>query len=57
VLSHELVLRRLADARPRIVDAVETIVGAMPTDFIPRQSIPQPEVAAVLARPIKEEAL
>jgi 5'-methylthioadenosine phosphorylase len=53
-VSHELVLRRLAESQPRIVAAIETIVRAIPAEFTPRQSIPRHEVAAVLSRPIKQ---
>lgn len=49
-VSHELVLRRLVEAQPRIVAAIETIIRAMPEDYTPRELIPAAEVAAVLAR-------
>ena len=49
-VSHELVLRRLVEAQPRIVAAIETIIRAMPDDYTPRALIPAAEVAAVLAR-------
>jgi 5'-methylthioadenosine phosphorylase len=50
-VSHDLVLRRLLDAQPRIVAAIETIIRALPDGFTGRQLIPVSEVAAVLARP------
>jgi 5'-methylthioadenosine phosphorylase len=50
-VSHELVLRRLAEAQPRIVAAIETIIRALPAEYSPRQSIDPAEVDAVLARP------
>ncbi|MBK4347196.1 MTAP family purine nucleoside phosphorylase [Lacisediminihabitans changchengi] len=51
-VSHSLVLERLAAAQPRIVAAIETIVRAIPADYLPRESIAPDEVRAVLARPI-----
>jgi 5'-methylthioadenosine phosphorylase len=51
-VSHELVLRRLAEAQPRIVAAIETIIRALPEGYSPRQSIDPAEVEAVLARPV-----
>ncbi|QNE47673.1 MTAP family purine nucleoside phosphorylase [Glaciihabitans sp. INWT7] len=53
-VSHELVLKRLAAAQPRIVAAIETIIRALPADYAPRQNIDPTEVAAVLARPVLE---
>lgn len=50
-VSHELVLRRLTEAQPRIVAAIEAIIRALPAHYSPRQSIDPAEVAAVLARP------
>lgn len=54
-VSHQLVLRRLAEAQPRIVAAIEIIIRALPEDYAPRQSITPAEVAAVLARPTRAE--
>lgn len=51
-VSHELVLRRLAEAQPRIVAAIESIIRALPEGYSPRQSIDPAEVEAVLARPV-----
>ena len=52
-VSHELVLKRLAEAQPRIVAAIETIIRAMPDEYAPRELIAAAEVAAVLARSAK----
>jgi 5'-methylthioadenosine phosphorylase len=49
-VSHQLVMRRLMDAQPRIIAAIETIVGALPAEFAPPELIPANEVAIVLAR-------
>ena len=49
-VSHQLVLRRLAEAQPRIVAAIETIIRALPEEYSPRQSIDPAAVDAVLAR-------
>ena len=49
VLSAELVFRRLAEAQPRIVAAIESIIRAIPDDYAGRQSIDPAEVAAILA--------
>jgi 5'-methylthioadenosine phosphorylase len=48
------VMQRLAEAQPRIVAAIETIIRALPDDYSPRESIAATEVAAVLARPVVE---
>ncbi len=52
-VSHALVLRRLADAQPRIVAVLETILRALPEGYSPRQGIDPAEVAKVLARETK----
>jgi 5'-methylthioadenosine phosphorylase len=49
-VSHQLVMRRLMDAQPRIIAAIETIVRALPAEFAPPELIPANEVAIVLAR-------
>jgi 5'-methylthioadenosine phosphorylase len=49
-VSQQLVFDRLMAAQPRIVAAIETIVRALPGDFVGRQLIAPGEVAAVLAR-------
>ena len=41
---------RLRAARPRLVQAIEAIAGAIPSDYAARELIPAAEVAAVLAR-------
>ncbi|MCU1424177.1 MAG: S-methyl-5-thioadenosine phosphorylase [Microbacteriaceae bacterium] len=51
-LSATLVFERLAAAQPRIVAAIETIIGALPADYAGRELIAAAEVAAVLARPV-----
>jgi len=49
-LSSELVFARFAEAQPRIVSSIESIVAAIPQDYEPRELIPAAEVAAVLGR-------
>ena len=49
-VSHQLVLQRLAEAQPRIIAAIETIIRALPEEYSPRQSIDPAAVVAVLAR-------
>jgi 5'-methylthioadenosine phosphorylase len=49
-LSSELVFARFAEALPKIVSAIESIVAAIPADYAARELIPPAEVAAVLAR-------
>jgi 5'-methylthioadenosine phosphorylase len=51
-VSHELVMKRLAEAQPVIVRAIERIVEAIPADFAPRELIPAAAVAEVLARQV-----
>jgi 5'-methylthioadenosine phosphorylase len=51
-LSAELVFRRLAEAQPRIIAAIETIIRALPEDYAARELIAPAEVAAVLALPV-----
>lgn len=51
-LSAELVFARLAEAQPRIIAAIETIIRALPDDYAPRELIAPAEVAAVLAREV-----
>lgn len=52
VLSSELVFSRLAEAQPRIVDAIERIIRAIPDGYDGRELIAPAEVAAVLAREV-----
>ncbi|MEP6844202.1 MAG: MTAP family purine nucleoside phosphorylase [Pseudolysinimonas sp.] len=56
-VSHELVLGRLAEAQPRIVAAIETIVRAIPDDYTGVELIPAAAVAEVLAREVIAEEL
>lgn len=49
-LSAEIVFRRLREAQPRIVAAIERVIAAIPEDYAPRPLIAPAEVAAVLAR-------
>lgn len=49
-VSAELVYTRLAEAQPRIIAAIETVIRAIPADFAPRRLIDRSEVDAVLAR-------
>ncbi|NEM90752.1 MTAP family purine nucleoside phosphorylase [Galbitalea soli] len=51
-VSHELVLRRLRDAQPRIIAALEVIIRALPADYAGLSIIPADAVAEVLARPV-----
>ena len=52
VLSAELVFRRLAEAQPRIVDAIERVIRAIPNDYAGRALVDPDEVAGVLAREV-----
>jgi 5'-methylthioadenosine phosphorylase len=49
-LSAELVFARFAEAQPRIIAALESVVAAIPQDYAPRELIAPAEVAAVLPR-------
>ncbi|WP_309620333.1 MTAP family purine nucleoside phosphorylase [Salinibacterium sp.] len=49
-LSSALVFARFAEAQPRIIAALESIVAAIPDDYAPRELIAPAEVAAVLGR-------
>ena len=49
-LSAELVFARFAEAQPRIISALESVVAAIPHGYTPRELIAPAEVAAVLAR-------
>ena len=51
-VSATLVFRRLAEAKPRVVAAIERIVGAVPTDYSPRPLIDDEAVAALRALPL-----
>ncbi|MDF2442592.1 MAG: 5-methylthioadenosine phosphorylase [Subtercola sp.] len=47
-VSADLVFRRLRDAQPRIVRAIEAIVAAIPADYEPRELIAPGEVERVM---------
>lgn len=49
--DHRLVLRRLAEAQPRILAAIAAIVRALPEEPGPLGNIPAEAVAEVLSRP------
>lgn len=49
------VFRRLRDAQPRILAAIDGILRALPTDFVPRELIDPAEVDAVLARAVRAD--
>ena len=49
------VFRRLRDAQPRILAAIDGILRALPTDFAPRELIDSAQVDAVLARAVLSE--
>lgn len=51
-VSAELVFRRLREAQPRIVRAIEQIVRAIPLDYEPRELIPAGEVQRALEYPL-----
>ncbi|MDJ0337552.1 MTAP family purine nucleoside phosphorylase [Cryobacterium sp. PH31-O1] len=46
------VFRRLRDAQPRILAAIDGILRALPTDFAPRDLIDPAQVDSVLGRPV-----
>lgn len=48
-VTADLVLRRLAESRPRLIAVLEAAVRAVPGDYAPRQLIPRESVLAVLA--------
>jgi 5'-methylthioadenosine phosphorylase len=50
-VTNDLVLRRLKDAQPRIVRAIETIIRGLPENYAGRELIDPAAVAVVLARP------
>ncbi|WP_233206093.1 MTAP family purine nucleoside phosphorylase [Cryobacterium sp. N19] len=51
-VTASVVFRRLRDAQPRILAAIDGILRALPTDFAPRELIDPAQVAAVLARAV-----
>ncbi|MET1053625.1 MAG: MTAP family purine nucleoside phosphorylase [Mycetocola sp.] len=52
-VSAGLVFRRLAEAQPRIIAAIEAIIRALPDDYAARELIDPAEVDAVLARGVR----
>lgn len=51
-VSAELVFRRLAEARPRLVAAIARIVRAIPVDYAPRPLIDDEAIAVLRALPV-----
>ncbi|GAA2030348.1 S-methyl-5'-thioadenosine phosphorylase [Agromyces tropicus] len=51
-VTAELVFRRLAEARPRVLASLERIVSAIPDDYEPRPLIDGDAIAHVLALPV-----
>ncbi|TFB95086.1 5'-methylthioadenosine phosphorylase [Cryobacterium sp. TMT1-3] len=51
------VFRRLRDAQPRILAAIDGILRALPADFAPRQLVDPAEVDAVLGRAVLSDSL
>jgi 5'-methylthioadenosine phosphorylase len=51
-VTAELVFRRLAGARPRIVAAIERIVAAVPHDYAPRPLIDDEAITALRSLPV-----
>ena len=51
-VTAELVFRRLAEARPRLVAAIGRIVAAVPADYVPRPLVDDEAIAALRALPV-----
>jgi 5'-methylthioadenosine phosphorylase len=51
-VTAELVFRRLAEAKSRIVAAIERIVAAVPDDYVPRPLIDDEAIAVLRAMPV-----
>ncbi|WP_240607332.1 MTAP family purine nucleoside phosphorylase [Cryobacterium aureum] len=51
-VTASIVFRRLRDAQPRILAAIDGILRALPADFAPRELIDPAQVDAVLARAV-----
>ncbi|GAA1058688.1 MTAP family purine nucleoside phosphorylase [Agromyces bracchium] len=51
-VTAELVFRRLAEARPRVLASLERIVAAIPADYSPRELIDGEAIAHVLGLPV-----
>ncbi|TFC72383.1 5'-methylthioadenosine phosphorylase [Cryobacterium sp. TMS1-20-1] len=55
-VTASVVFRRLREAQPRILAAIDGILRALPTDFTPRELIDPAQVDAVLARAVLSDA-
>ena len=55
-VTASVVFRRLREAQPRILAAIDGILRALPTDFAPRDLIDPAQVDAVLARAVLSDA-
>ncbi|MFC9917442.1 MTAP family purine nucleoside phosphorylase [Agromyces binzhouensis] len=51
-VTAELVFRRLAEARPRVLASVERIVAAIPPDYVPRELMDAEAIGHVLGLPV-----
>ncbi|GAA1057716.1 5'-methylthioadenosine phosphorylase [Agromyces luteolus] len=51
-VTAELVFRRLAEARPRVLASLERIVAAIPAEYAPRELIDDEAIAHVLGLPV-----
>lgn len=54
-VTASVVFRRLREAQPRILAAIDGILRALPTDFAPRELIDPAQVDAVLARAVRSD--
>jgi 5'-methylthioadenosine phosphorylase len=54
-VTASVVFRRLREAQPRILAAIDGILRALPTEFAPRELIDQAQVDAVLSRAVRVE--
>jgi 5'-methylthioadenosine phosphorylase len=52
-VTAELVFRRLAEARPRVLASLERIVAAIPDDYAPRPLVDADAIEQVLALPVE----
>ncbi|WP_375385482.1 MTAP family purine nucleoside phosphorylase [uncultured Microbacterium sp.] len=52
-VTADIVFARLAEARPRIVSAIERIVQAVPADYVPRELIDRAAVVEVLGAEVR----
>lgn len=51
-----VVLDRLRAAKPRIIAALSTIVGAIDADYRPPQLVPTETIRAILSQPVTSDA-